>query len=296
MLDWFIIVSEDNDQVEVLNLTLNSLDGYQLNLIQKYQEKGPLYQRDQRVGCRGNKDAVLVRRAKEALVFEGNIKLEMAAPFGLDLLDELEEDLVQEPPLLLLSLLLLELVLEPGLSGPGVAQILVAGADLSNELNVLCQLFLDHDRLVEIEVQENDLIVVAGLENSKFHIAVHEGQGLLVFINESKSVFEGSQSPIRPPPLQSWSYLDLMELGNSFLQRSVACHLQLFLLYRALEPISLLQLLYLLQGLNKLVLILAFEAELLQVNGAVLQLRLGGENDVAAHSQRMVEIDPQNQL
>lgn len=46
------------------------------------------------MGCGGNEDAVLVGGAKEALLLEGNVKQESVVPFGLDLLDESEEDLV----------------------------------------------------------------------------------------------------------------------------------------------------------------------------------------------------------
>ena len=46
------------------------------------------------MGCGGNEDAVLVGGAKKALFFKGNVKEESVVPFGLDLLDEFEEDLI----------------------------------------------------------------------------------------------------------------------------------------------------------------------------------------------------------
>ena len=58
------------------------------------------------------------------------------------------------------------------------------------------QLFLDDDWLVKVKVQEDYLLIIAGLEDCVFNVVIHKDERLLVLVDEFESIFKGSQSSI----------------------------------------------------------------------------------------------------
>ncbi len=99
------------------------------------------------MGSGSYEDTVLVGGSEETFLVKWNVKLKTTIPFGLDFLDKLKEDLVEVSSLFLLSFFFFELVFKSGFSGPWVIEVLVIATDLSNELDVVSQLFLNYNWL-----------------------------------------------------------------------------------------------------------------------------------------------------
>lgn len=166
-------VLEDEDEVKVLEAVLDALEVGDLDLCQGDDEEGRLDEVDQAVGRRLHQHVGSGRDALEAEFAVRDVDLDPAVRGLCDLVRERLEVPVELGPFPPLVLLGLDLVLVPVLPPPLPVARLVEGrlGSLAVELDVERLLLADEDGRLEPDVQDDDELRVARLEEEVLDVA-----------------------------------------------------------------------------------------------------------------------------
>mmetsp|Transcript_35652 Transcript_35652/g.82915 ORF Transcript_35652/g.82915 Transcript_35652/m.82915 type:complete len:260 (-) Transcript_35652:253-1032(-) len=209
----------DHNNVKCFTMESNTFKMHMVDLGQICTEKrclGQIYYTIQR-GL--YKNHLLVGSPLEPQIPIRNVKFDpipVLFAHGLHLATKVLERLVEPFPQLTLPLLVVHLVRV--VHGPPLVADLQRGVDdLRVELNVLLFFFEDHDRIFEVEVDEDHDFLFAGLEDGVFDVVVHDVQHRIAARrDEPKAVAMSFEVSLHLSSLQDGTHRQVGETGDAF--------------------------------------------------------------------------------